>query len=87
MSKPTPKYNIKKYATQEMKATIIKELQISETSYYRKVNATTDEKNGFEACEMLVIESIIERPLKELFNPEAVAFYYQKKQNIFNVNN
>lgn len=65
------KYTIKDYISQSLRAEIIKALGISEKSFYNKVNATVNDKYGFEALELIKIGKILNRPADSLITPEA----------------
>ena len=65
-------YTIKNYATPVLIDKIIKELEINKATYYRKVNVKIGEKGGFYTSQLLIISSILNRPLSELLSEEAL---------------
>jgi hypothetical protein len=75
MSKTDLKYNIKRFVTAEMKAEILKKLDISEATYYRKVNATFEDDQGFEIFQLLKIGEITNQKLIDLVNKEHLQKY------------
>ena len=75
MLKTNLKYNIKRYVTPEMKVEILKKLDISEATYYRKINATFEDDQGFEIFQLLKIAEITNQKLVELVNKEALIKY------------
>ena len=73
------KYTIKNYATSVLIDKIIKELDINKATYYRKANVKIGERGGFEVSQMLIIASILNRPISDLITNEAVEYYKAKK--------
>lgn len=75
MLKTNLKYNIRRYVTIEMKAEILKKLDISEATYYRKINATFNDDQGFEIFQLLKIAEITNQKMFDLVNREELIKY------------
>lgn len=73
------KYNLSMYVTKPIRDMILRELCISKSTYYRNAKAKIDENHGFEACQLLIISSILERPISDLITPEASEYCIKKK--------
>ena len=69
------KYTIKNYVTPMLKGQIIKALKISDKTYYNKVNAEIGSNYGFEACELISVSVILNRPADQLITEEAFRHY------------
>lgn len=72
------KYQISKFATSHLKDLIIEHLSIDPSTYSRKVNARIGDSQGFEACQMLIISSILNRPISSLISKEAWDYYISR---------
>lgn len=68
-------YTIKDYATSTLIKEICKQLEINKQTYYRKVNVKIGENGGFTVSQMMVVSSILNRPLNDLISNDAVKFY------------
>lgn len=62
------KYLIKNFCTPFLTEEVLKQLKMSKATWYRKVNATQGEKQGFEATELITIAKVLNRSLDELIN-------------------
>lgn len=69
------KYTIKNFVSPALRHQIINALDISEKTYYSKINAKIGEKQGFEVCELLKISTILNRSFMELITTEAQKHY------------
>lgn len=79
MNKSAAKYTIKNFVTPHLKEQILTELCITAPTYYSKINAEIGSNQGFETCQMLLISSILNRPLHDLITPEALNHYLAEK--------
>lgn len=75
MTTNAAKYTIKQFVTPHLRDSILKELSITAPTYYSKINAKIGTSKGFEVCELVLIGTILNRPLHELISPEAIQFY------------
>lgn len=73
-----PKYLLKKYLSPDKKREIMEKLNISEKTYYRKINAKVKDSNGFEFYQLIIICCILNQDLFDIINPEALEYYEQK---------
>lgn len=73
------KYTVKLYLNSEKRKMLLKLLDISEKTLYRKVNSQIGESGGFEVCEMEMIAAALNKNLHDLITPEAREFYTKKK--------
>lgn len=74
------KYQISKFVTSHLKELIIEHLSIDPSTYSRKVNARIGDSQGFEACQLLIISSIVNRPISSLITTEAWNYYITRYQ-------
>lgn len=74
------KYRLNGNLTAAQKQKIIKTLKISERTFYRKINAETADKQGFEFFQMLMICKICDKELMDIVNLEALDDYLQTYQ-------
>jgi hypothetical protein len=72
------KYNIIKFVTPELRKELLKELDLSRSTFHRKATAKIGDSNGFEIFEMYLISSILKKELHELLTSEAVAHYSKR---------
>jgi len=69
------KYDLVKFITPELRKSILKQLDLSRSTFHRKAHAEIGTSQGFEYFELLRISFLLKRDIKELLNPLAVNYY------------
>ena len=74
------KYKIIEYLTPELRKHLLKETNLSRSTFHRKATAKIGDSQGFEVCEMYMIANILDKPICELITPEAISHFVKDKK-------
>ena len=77
-----PKYNLNKYVNSVTQKVILKELNMSQPTFWRKSNKLISDPGGFEICQLKKIADILEREILDLLTLEAKIYYRFTNQTL-----